>query len=1276
MKKKQGFTLTEIIAVVVIIGLLTAAVIPLISNYTKSGKIKLNEANSYTLELAAKNYFERNRMNLPEIGEATTVLGTVLRETNYLNIDLHDAEGGNCDRSYATILNEDGNYVYHGCLMCDNYTNITGDEICEEYNPYGDEGTGNKNLNCALTVDRRIDNWENEVVVTIKTNSKNALKRVTFGSSRLAFDTEEQEDGTYISTATYDITRTGVYTVKATAVDKKGKKVECSKQYSEEVECEDCPIPDTLKIDNEGPTVKVSKATARWANENREVKIPLIIKDFGSGLDKERFTIDDISVIQEQPLLARTPGDDYYVVEGMNETDITEYAVLEFVSEDVSASEKIYRYNIVLNDVSENGDIFVKVDEGAIFDLNGNSNEAYISSIADVNLTYDNIAPQCIYNLGSERLTSSVVNVSDDSDLSIKSICIDPWGSDCTNETKTATRTVPSGDGVNVLDFGTIEDKAGNISECGDITVVRDTTPPTCRIEVSDAGEYANYKKLTVYYSDNLNDVKNYSSESAFIVETPQVEIPSYDGSSFHYETFTPFVGEKELTTAIVFSNGEYTFQIEDAAENEGHCNIPISTINTDAPTIEIENENLTQAENGVVPGRINFYVSSAAPIAKAVYYLTNDSGNEKNASLSDGKYKTGSIKDKGGYTVSVTDSTKIYSDPSKIGTDDYQNGYTSTASTSAYKIEFQINYTDGTNPASLIKMKGVARNLGSAPVREGYRFANWKDESNNLYSAEIDYLEDKDLKLTAQWVDENAEVYTVSYSGSKACHEVNSDPYTSETIDEGETYYVPYSCDTTKKGYTFTKWTSAPRDDSSSDGSWTPGTTYSGAWLKTAFSDTCNGNKKCYNIDANNILKLTALWTPNTYTVKYDANGGSGSMANTTVKTDEKYTVPNSSYTKKGYTFAKWTSDPKNASTTSAGSWTPNTEYTWKFDNGEYGITNNILTLKAKWNAKTYTIKYDANGGSGSLPNSGATTGKTFTIRSNTFTKKGYEPAKGGSDNKQYWKDSTGEWWYAGAKTYNWGYDNGEYGISNNTLTLYAQWKPKKYKVKYEANGGYSNDYPSPWTSAEFNYNTTYTVEKNWYTREGYKFVAWTSPKADGTGTTTGWTGWSGKWTYDNGEYGIKKNVLTLKAKWEQCPAGTHSVEKGTKCQECEAGKYQPYAGSASCSWCPGGYSCSKTTATQCSAGTYSAYGYSTCYNCPSGGTSPKGSTSKSSCTLRITVCIAKDFHGLCRDNTDAFTKATKLCIDKGYSKAGPLSYPDAANQVGYAVTTTCSMN
>ena len=243
---------------------------------------------------------------------------------------------------------------------------------------------------------------------------------------------------------------------------------------------------------------------------------------------------------------------------------------------------------------------------------------------------------------------------------------------------------------------------------------------------------------------------------------------------------------------------------------------------------------------------------------------------------------------------------------------------------------------------------------------------------------------------------------YTVTYNSNGCGNDCN--PKT-KTVIYGEEYGE--LCTINKTGYKFSGWYTA-----------TSGGT------KITSSST-------YNIESDQTLY--ARCSAKSYTIKYNANGGTGNMNDMTVTYDKNAAIGSNAFSRTGYTFAGWTT---NSNGTNDGyNWT-NWSGTWVYDNGQYGISNNTLNLYARWSAKTYTIKYNANGGTGSMSDATATYGKTATISSNGFSRTGYTFAgwttnSNGTNDGYNWTNWSGTWVY----------DNGQYGISNNILKLYARW-------------------------------------------------------------------------------------------------------------------------------------------------------------------------------------------------------------------------------------------
>lgn len=150
--------------------------------------------------------------------------------------------------------------------------------------------------------------------------------------------------------------------------------------------------------------------------------------------------------------------------------------------------------------------------------------------------------------------------------------------------------------------------------------------------------------------------------------------------------------------------------------------------------------------------------------------------------------------------------------------------------------------------------------------------------------------------------------------------------------------------------------------------------------------------------------------WT--SYTVSYNANGGSGAPSSQTKWKDQTLTLSSTKPTRTGYTFLGWsTSSSATSAAYSAG--------------GSY-TANSAATLYAVWKVITYTIKFNANGGSGAPGNQTKTYGKTLTLSSTKPTRTNY--------NFKGWGTS------ASATTV--AYAAGGNYTANAAATLYAVWE------------------------------------------------------------------------------------------------------------------------------------------------------------------------------------------------------------------------------------------
>lgn len=149
-------------------------------------------------------------------------------------------------------------------------------------------------------------------------------------------------------------------------------------------------------------------------------------------------------------------------------------------------------------------------------------------------------------------------------------------------------------------------------------------------------------------------------------------------------------------------------------------------------------------------------------------------------------------------------------------------------------------------------------------------------------------------------------------------------------------------------------------------------------------------------------------------HTVSYNANGGSGAPGNQTKWYGSTLTLSSTKPTRTGYTFQGWA--------TSAGGGVA-------YQPGQaYGNDANI-TLYAVWKANTWTVKYNANGGSGAPADQTKTYGQTLKLSTSKpvrtdYNFMGWATSKANADK--------GTVTYAAGANY----------TSNAAITLYAVWE------------------------------------------------------------------------------------------------------------------------------------------------------------------------------------------------------------------------------------------
>lgn len=206
---------------------------------------------------------------------------------------------------------------------------------------------------------------------------------------------------------------------------------------------------------------------------------------------------------------------------------------------------------------------------------------------------------------------------------------------------------------------------------------------------------------------------------------------------------------------------------------------------------------------------------------------------------------------------------------------------------------------------------------------------------------------------------------------------------------------------------------------------------------------DTVNGR---WRFDSA-VLHVTTNETDYSYTLAYNANGGSGAPSNQTgsnTGTSPYYTFTVSSTvpTRTGYTFLGWsTSDSATSATYTGG--------------GSITVTSSgTTTLYAVWKVNTYTVSYNANGGSGAPSAQTKTYNVSLTLSATVPTRSGYI--------FQGWATSS-----TGAVAYQ---PSGSY-TANASVTLYAIWKAANSTLSSVDNTNIGSSGTASWNKIDNSY-------------------------------------------------------------------------------------------------------------------------------------------------------------------------------------------------------------
>ena len=422
-------------------------------------------------------------------------------------------------------------------------------------------------------------------------------------------------------------------------------------------------------------------------------------------------------------------------------------------------------------------------------------------------------------------------------------------------------------------------------------------------------------------------------------------------------------------------------------------------------------------------------------------------------------------------------ESVTIPSTCTTIGASAFEN--CTNLTTVIWNISYDLGGVNATGPelssytgsqTSGLTMDDVIK---SAPtnVESGFIFEGWSDGTKIYQPGDKITFSLANRRLTAVWSS-----YRVTFDANGGTGSVDS-----QIVSRGSSITLPSLAGFTKEGFIAIGWSTDKN------------ATYVSYKAGASFTPTSN-------------VTFYAVWKE-PVTITFDVNGGTGNIPNVITGDRGQLKIPTETPTREGYRFLGWAW----GSTATYASLMAGNTYIYYSSNG--------TTLYAVWK-EPVTITFDANGGTGNIPNVITVDGGQLKIPTETPTREGYK-FLGWS-----WSSTVTSVSYITGNTYKY--------YSSYGTTLYAVWK-EAITITFDVNGG-TGSVPA---DLKLFGGDNFTISSETPTREGYKFLGWS---------------WSSTATYVNYSAGSTSTYTyyssygtTLYAFWKEAITITFDVNSGT---------------------------------------------------------------------------------------------------------------------------------
>ena len=492
MKKSKGFTMIELLATIIILGLLITIAYTSVRNILNRGNNTYYESQENMIVLAGQDYFADYREKLPdEIGDTASVTLETLINESYID-PVKDDDENDCDFPGSRVFVQkitDRDYQYFVTLVCNRYetTEDTADPVIT-FNP------NKKSSTKSITV--KMDVTDNEGVASYR--------------YVIEKDGELYQDSGYLNyngELTIKLTEKGLYEITGYAIDVNGNKSnKKSGKFSiyEGINCAEVDFSSSAKSEtwinkNITLTIKLPDNTYRWELSESVNGGSYQVLDNYIGASNKKLTINSdgkhkykLTVYDSDGNSCIATTEEYYLdktkptcessggSEEWKNTSITLKGTCKDTGGSGCTGNVTKKFTTNTNKTNQS--------PGTVYDKAGNSTVCPANQTVKI----DKTAPSCDSSGGSSNWTNK--------DVTIKGTCKDTGGSGCVSN---ASKTYTSNTNKTNQSPGTVKDNAGNIRTCpANQTVKIDKNPPTCQ----SSGGSTSWKNTTITLKGTCSD--------------------------------------------------------------------------------------------------------------------------------------------------------------------------------------------------------------------------------------------------------------------------------------------------------------------------------------------------------------------------------------------------------------------------------------------------------------------------------------------------------------------------------------------------------------------------------------------------------------------------------------------------------------------------------------------------------------------------------------------------------------------------------------------------